>query len=58
MLEATWLRNNVDVQRETTKYKHNRAAFVKAFSKELAKQLFKSMDVQQPQECQQFGLKI
>ena len=58
MLEATCLKNNVDVQRETTKYKHNRAAFVKAFSKVLAKQLFKSMDVQQPQECQQFGLKI
>ena len=33
--------------RATTKYKHTHTAFVEVFSKELAKQLFKSMNNQE-----------
>ena len=41
---------NVDIRRATTKYKHTHAAFVEAFNKELAKLLFKPMDVQEFQD--------
>ena len=39
-------KQNVDVPRVKSKYKHNHAAFVEAFNKELSKRLFKSMDAQ------------
>ena len=39
-------KQNVDVPRAKSKYKHNHAAFVEAFNKELSKRLFKSMDAQ------------
>ena len=39
-------KHNVDIRRATTKYNHNHTAFVEAFNKELAKLLFKPMDVQ------------
>lgn len=38
--------HNADIRRATKKYKHTYTDFVKAFNKELAKQLFKSMDAQ------------
>ena len=43
-------KHNVDIRRATTKYNHTHTAFVKAFNKELAKLLFKSMDAQQLQD--------
>ena len=38
---------NVEIKRATTKYKHTHTAFVEAFNKELAKELFKPMDAQE-----------
>lgn len=38
--------HNFDIRRATKNYKHTHTDFVKAFNKELAKQLFKSMDAQ------------
>ena len=52
---------NADIRRATAKYKHSHTAFMKAFSKELAKLLFKPMDAQElqdPEKYRQFGLKI
>ena len=43
LLEA----QNVDIKRATTKYKHTHTAFVEAFNKEIAKELFKPMDAQE-----------
>ena len=43
-------KHNVDIQRVTTKYQHTYTAFVEAFNKELAKQLFKPMDAQELQD--------
>ena len=43
-------KHNVDIRRTTTKYKHTDTAFVEAFNKQLAKQLFKPMDVQELQD--------
>ena len=43
-------KHNVDVRRATTKYKHTYTAFVGAFNKDLAKQLFKPMDFQELQD--------
>ena len=37
-------RHNVKIRRTRTKYKDIHIAFVEAFNKELAKQLFKTMD--------------
>ena len=37
-------RHNVNIRRTRTKYKDIHIAFVEAFNKELAKQLFKTMD--------------
>ena len=42
-------KHNVDIRRITTKHKHTHTAFVEAFSKELAKLLFKPMDAQELQ---------
>ena len=39
-------KQNVDIRRATTRYKHTHTAFVEAFNKELAKLLFKPMDAQ------------
>ena len=50
MKQQNFLKNNVDIRRETTKYKHTHTAFVEAFSRELAKLLFKPMDAQQLQD--------
>ena len=41
---------NADIRRATAKYKHSYTAFMKAFSKELAKLLFKPMDAQELQD--------
>ena len=38
--------HSVEIKRATTKYKHTHTAFVEAFNKELAKELFKPMDAQ------------
>ena len=35
------------IKRATTKYKHTHTAFVEAFNKELAKNIFKPMDAQE-----------
>ena len=43
-------KHNVDIRRATTKYKHTHTAFLEAFNKELAKLLFKPMDVQELQD--------
>ena len=43
-------KHSVDIRRATTKYKHTHTAFVGAFNKELAKLLFKPMDVQELQD--------
>ena len=43
-------KNNVDIRRAATKYKHTHTAFVEAFNKELAKLLFKPMDAQELQD--------
>ena len=43
-------KHNVDIRRAITKYKHPHTAFVQAFNKELAKLLFKPMDVQELQD--------
>ena len=39
--------HSVEIKRATTKYKHTHTAFVEAFNKELAKELFKPMDAQE-----------
>ena len=39
-------KHNVEIRRETTKYKHTHTTFVEAFNKELVKLLFKPMDAQ------------
>ena len=43
-------KDNVDIRRSTTKYKHTHTAFIEAFNKELAKLLFKPMDAQELQD--------
>ena len=43
-------KDNVDIRRTTTKYKHTHTAFVEAFNKELAKLLFKPMGAQELQD--------
>ena len=45
-------KHNVDIRRATTKYKHTHTDFVGAFNKEMAKLLFKSMDVQELQDSE------
>ena len=45
-------KHNVDTRRATTKYKHAHTDFVGAFNKEMAKLLFKSMDVQELQDSE------
>ena len=42
-------KDNVDIRRATTKYKHKDTAFVEAFNKELEKLLFKPMNTQELQ---------
>ena len=39
--------HSVEIKRATAKYKHTHTAFVEAFNKELAKELFKPMDAQE-----------
>ena len=39
--------HSVKIKRATTKYKHTHTAFVEAFNKELAEELFKPMDAQE-----------
>ena len=43
-------KHNADIRRTTTKCKHTGTAFLEAFNKELAKQLFKPMDAQELQD--------
>ena len=43
-------KQSVEIRRATAKYKHTHTAFVEAFNKELAKQLFKPMDAQELQD--------
>ena len=43
-------KHNLDIRRAATKYKHTHTAFVEAFSKELAKLLFKPMDALELQD--------
>ena len=45
-------KDNVDIRRSTTKYKHTHTAFIEAFNKELAKLLFKPMDAQELQDTE------
>ena len=52
-LKVKWqscLKNNVDIQRTTTKYKHTRTTFLDTFNKELAKLLSKPMDAHELQD--------
>ena len=43
-------KHNVKIRRAIAKYKHTHTTFVEAFSKELAKLLFKPMDAQELQK--------
>ena len=43
-------KHSIKIRRATTKYKHSHTAFVKSFSKELSKLLFKPMDAQELQD--------
>ena len=43
-------KQNADIRRSTTKYKHIHTAFVEPFNKELAKLLFKPMNAQELQD--------
>ena len=43
-------KHNLDIRRAATKYQHTHTAFVEAFSKELAKLLFKPMDALELQD--------
>ena len=43
-------KHNLDIRGVATKYKHTHTAFVEAFSKELAKLLFKPMDALELQD--------
>ena len=43
-------KHSVEIRRAATKYQHTHTAFVEAFSKELAKLLFKPMDAQELQD--------
>ena len=43
-------KQNADIRRSTTKYKHTHTAFVEPFNKELAKLLFKPMNAQELQD--------
>ena len=45
-------KQNVDIRRATTKYKHTHRAFVEAFNKELAKLLLQTMDAQELQDSE------
>ena len=47
-------KDNADIQRPTTKYRHTHTTFVEGFNKELAKLLFKPMDVQELQDPGKF----
>ena len=49
-------KHSVETRRATTKYKHTHTAFVKAFNKELAKLLFKPMDVQELQDPEKVSI--
>ena len=40
-------KQNVEIRRATTKYKHTHTDFVEAFNKKLAKLLFKRIDAQE-----------
>ena len=40
-------KHSIKIRRATTKYKHTNTAFVKSFSKELSKLLFRAMDAQE-----------
>ena len=40
-------KHKVEIRRATAKYKHTDMAFVETFNKELAKLLFKLMDIQE-----------
>ena len=54
-------KNNIDIRRATTKYKHTHMAFLEAFNKELAKLLFKPIEAKSfktPKKYQRFGSKI
>ena len=54
-------KNNVDIQRATTKYKHKHKAVVEASNKKLEKLLFKPMGAQELQNLKKylkFGSKI
>ena len=44
MWQSCLIKHNAVVRRAAIKYKHTHTAFVEAFKKELAKQLFKPMD--------------
>ena len=53
--------HNVKIKRATTKHKHIHTAFVEAFNKELAKELFKPVDAQElmiPIKYPECGLEI
>ena len=53
--------HSVEIKRATTKYKRTHTAFVEAFNKELAKELFKPMDAQElndPDKISQCGFEI
>ena len=43
-------KQNADIRRATTKYKHTHTAFVEPFNKELAKLLFRPMNAQELQD--------
>ena len=45
-------KQNVDIRKAETKYKHTHTAFVEVFNKELEKLLFKPMDIQELQDTE------
>ena len=49
-------KHNADIGRTTTKYKHTHKAFVEAFNKGSAKQLFNPMDAQELQDPEKVSM--
>ena len=50
------LKNNVDIRKIRTKFKHTHTAFVEGFNKELTKEPFKPMDAQELQDTEKVSV--
>ena len=50
------LKNNVDIRKIRTKFKHTHTVFVEGFNKELTKEPFKPMDAQELQDTEKVSV--